>query len=668
MQLLSRVLLSLACLTVAARLASGAEVAAVQAIEHARQFAFAHSAVHVLVRGAVIEAPGRLPAEPRFFHIQDRSGGIAVLPPIRANLKLGDCVDVAGTPMLFNDLEPQIEALSVAAASAPCVTPQALALSVDEARAGRGSGSLVHVAGRVVDSSAGDDRALILIAGARQPLRVILRYPGGELAEIRRKTETGAAIEVVGVSLPSADGHSYYLRVRRGSDIVQQAPPPYRTPPTVLWFSIVLLGITGATFIWVVTLRRVVARKTREISLLLEQTRAASRFKSQFLANMSHEIRTPIHGIMGMQEMVLQTDLLPAQRESLEIAHSSTRALLSLLNDILDLSKIEAGSMELTLEPLSLPDLMIELERQFRAGNHLSDVHFEVVLAKDVPEYVTGDSVRLRQVLTNLLSNAFKFTSKGSVTMSCALAGQQQAERRNQAERRKNVARVRFAVQDTGIGIAQSEVERVFSAFHQADGSITRRFGGTGLGLTIASRLVELMGGNLKCESTEGVGSVFHFEVDLPLAERAQPVPLPAGDGSPARALHVLLAEDNLINQIVVRRPLEALGHEVVACEDGERAVALCSESHFDIVLMDVQMPVLDGLEAARRIRQRESCSQAPHVPILALTANSLREQVDACFEAGMDACLCKPFLTADLLNMIALHARRPDGTASPQT
>lgn len=661
MQLFSRFSLLLICIAVLAGApASGAGPTAVQAIEHARQLAFAHQAADVLVRGVVIEAPGRLPADPRFFHIQDRSGGVAVVPPDRLSLKLGDCVDVVGTPMLFNDLEPQIEARQIVAASAPCAVPEAHAFSVNEVRAGRGSGGLVRVAGRVVDSSAGDDRALILIGDGKLPLRVFLRRPAGALAELRHKTEAGALIEVVGVSLPSADGKSHFVRLRQSSDIVQKAPPPYRPNSALRWLSAVLVGVAGATFAWIIALRRAVARKTREISLLLEQAQAASHFKSQFLANMSHEIRTPIHGIMGMQEMVLQSTLQPVQRESLEIAHSATRSLLSLLNDILDLSKIEADSMDLALEPLNLRSLIEELERQFRASARVAGVTFEVPIAPDVPTYVKADPVRLRQVLTNLLSNAFKFTAEGSVTMSCSLTGQPEAKRP------KGVASIHFAVRDTGIGIAPAELGKVFSAFHQADGSITRRFGGTGLGLTIASRLVDLMGGTLNCESAEGQGSLFYFDVDLPLAPKAPAAQPPALGGAPARTLRVLLAEDNPINQLVVRRPLEALGHDVVSCEDGERAVQLCSEGNFDIVLMDVQMPVLDGLEAARRIRQEESQSHARRTPILALTANSLREQIDACFEAGMDACLCKPFLPADLLQLINAHARRQNGAASP--
>ena len=416
-----------------------------------------------------------------------------------------------------------------------------------------------------------------------------------------------------------------------------------------------MIGLWGTACVWIVTLRRLVARKTREIGELLVQAQAASRFKSQFLANMSHEIRTPIHGIMGMQEMVLQSTLQPAQRESLEIAHSATRSLLSLLNDILDLSKIEADSMELSLETLDLPELMAELERQFRVSALLSGVAFYVHVDRDAPECVIGDNVRLRQVLTNLLSNAFKFTSVGSVTMNCTLVA-----------RREDLARVRFAVQDTGIGIPESEKERVFSAFHQADRSITRRFGGTGLGLTIANRLVGLMQGELTCESQEGAGSVFAFELDLRLARRTVAANLPAHDDLPPEALRILLAEDNPINQLVVRRPLEALGHDVVVCENGVQAVTHRTSGDFDVVLMDVQMPVLDGLQAARRIREWESEIQAERVPILALTANSMREQVDECFEAGMDACLCKPFLPAELLRLIAVHARSR-GEAPPQ-
>jgi|GEM_PF-2926749 len=660
MQLFPRLLLPVCLAASSAITVCGADASAVQPIEHVRQLAFAHKPADVLVRGVVIEAPGRLPADPRFFQIQDHSGGIAVFPGRRLSLKLGDCVDVVGSPMLFNDLEPQMEARRVTAADQPCAAPEVRTLSVNEVRTGHGSGALVRVAGRVVDSSAGDDRALILIGDVAGPLRVVLRRPGGALAEIRRRTEANAWIEAVGVSLPSADGKSHYVRVRSISDIVQTAPPPFRPHPALVWFSFALLGIAVATGVWIVTLRRAVASKTGEISRLLEQAQAASRFKSQFLANMSHEIRTPIHGIMGMQELVLQSELQPVQRESLEIAHSATRSLLSLLNDILDLSKIEADCIELTPETLNLHGMIVELERQFRASARVSGVDFNVAIAPEAPKYVKADPVRLRQVLTNLLSNAFKFTSAGSVTLRCS------AVVPPEAAARRGAARFHFEVQDTGIGIEPSEQEQIFSAFHQADGSITRRFGGTGLGLTIASRLVALMGGDLRCESAKGQGSRFCFDVDLPLAANPETPEPQGGDGAPASKLRVLLAEDNSINQIVVRRPLEALGHKVVTCQDGEQAVALCSKGEFDVVLMDVQMPVLDGLEAARRIRRAEADAGTPRVPILALTANSLREQVNACFAAGMDDCLCKPFLPADLMHLIAIHARRSLRTSAP--
>jgi signal transduction histidine kinase/CheY-like chemotaxis protein len=657
MQLPAR-LLSMMALSLATAWAAspGAGPAVVQTIEHARQLSFGHVGVQVQVQGVVIEAPGRLPAEPRFFHIQDQSAGIAVLPPERISLKLGDCVKVAGTTTLFNDLEPQLDASWVVMSDSACGAPQARVLPVDEVRSGQGSGGLVRVKGRVIDSSAGDDRALMLFGNDKAPLRAVLRRPGGALTEIRCRTLAGAVVEVVGISLPSADGKSHYLRLRQASDVTQIQPPPFHPHPALLWLTAILIGVGVASIIWITTLRKAVARKTRESRLLLEQAQSASHLKSQFLANMSHEIRTPIHGIMGMQEIVLQSNLQPAQRESLEIAHNATRSLLSLLNDILDLSKIEADSLELNLEPMNLPELIEDLHCQFRASSMLSAVAFEVHVDRDVPAYVTGDPVRLRQVLANLLSNAFKFTSVGSVTLRCSLA-----------ERREDVARVRFAIRDTGIGIPEAERERIFSAFHQADRSITRRFGGTGLGLTIASRLVELMNGKLNCESREGEGSHFWFEVDLRLAE-SPAVALPAAEAQvPARALRILLAEDNPVNQLIVRRPLEARGHQVVACEDGEKAVKQCAQSAFDVVLMDVQMPILDGLEATRRIREREAQLHSPRVPILALTANSLSEQVQECYEAGMDACLCKPFIPSDLLNLIWQHARQhSDGNTPP--
>jgi signal transduction histidine kinase/CheY-like chemotaxis protein len=643
-------------------IALGAPPRALNSINDVRDMALARRNASVRVHGVVIQEPGRLPGDPRFFYVQDRSGGIAVVPSERLELRLGVCVDVEGRAVTFNELEPQIEAVLVEKSSQPCSPLRLRTLTPAEASAGRYAGDLVKVIGRIADSSAGDDRALILLGGAEPPLRVYLRRPGAALAEMRQKAAVGAEVQVTGIPVPAPDGKTFNLRLRQPSDLLVRSLPalqPNRTMERLVGFA----GVIGlATLIWIILLRRAVARKTREVGRLLREAQAASQMKSQFLANMSHEIRTPIHGILGMQEIVLQSGLQPLQRESLEIAHSATRSLLSLLNDILDLSKIEAQGIHITPETMDLPGLMTELERLYQSRAHLSGVEFRVELDPGVPKYVLADTLRLRQVLTNLLSNAFKFTAEGAVTMKCSLVSSLDGPKGEPA------ARILFSVVDSGIGIPAEEVERVFSAFHQADGSITRRFGGTGLGLTIASQLVALMNGDLKCDSTEGVGSAFSFELELPVAKTPGAAVEPGeAQAEPPQTLRILLAEDNAINQLVVSRPMEALGHSVVICEDGRRAAQLCAEQQFDIVLMDVQMPVLDGLEATRLIRLAESAQHRPRVPILALTANSLREQVAACFEAGMDACLCKPFLPADLLNLIAVHARRPRTGASSE-
>jgi PAS domain S-box-containing protein len=390
-----------------------------------------------------------------------------------------------------------------------------------------------------------------------------------------------------------------------------------------------------------------------ELALAAERAEAANQAKSSFLATMSHEIRTPLNGVLGMAQAMAADPLSAEQQARLDVIRQSGEALLAILNDVLDLAKIEAGKLELEEVDFSLAEVVSGAHAAFTALAASKGLAFELEMSQAARGAYRGDPTRVRQILYNLISNALKFTNAGSVAVKVDWCGDG----------------LSLVVADTGIGMSPGEIDGLFQKFVQADASTTRRFGGTGLGLAICHDLVQLMGGAIEVESRIGAGSTFRARLPLPRLE-AEPAEAAAPQAAPGGAydLKVLAAEDNAVNQLVLKTLLGQAGLEPVIVSNGALAVEAWEQGDWDLILMDVQMPVLDGPGACREIRRREAALGRPRTPIIALTANAMAHHVREYLDAGMDGHVSKPIQIRQLFAAIDGLIRPPAEDPARQT
>jgi signal transduction histidine kinase/ActR/RegA family two-component response regulator len=599
---------------------------------------------------------------PGGLHITDKTGSVFIESSQTVPLRPGDHVEVVGFAG-FVEYRPILkDAICRRTSSGSPPTP--IRIQADHALDDDGYDSaLVTLEAQLTALEVlPNELVLILRQGKTTFSAMASRNSRGDEPSLRE----GSRVQLTGICIIEKDAaanlQSFKLRLRSFSDIQVIANPSWWTRDRAVSLLLVVWLAMVVTSVWVFVLRRRVQsqtneliRKNEELAVLLNAATEATRLKSEFLANMSHEIRTPLNAILGLTELALDNPSPEEQQEYLRDVLHSAESLLSLLNDILDLSKVEAGRLELDPVPTSIAQLVQDATQFLRTAAARKGLELEWSVSPDVPKVLLGDPLRLRQVLLNLIGNAIKFTETGRVTVQAQL----------ESEDNQSLC-LRFAVQDTGPGITADKHVLIFKSFCQADGSPSRKHGGTGLGLTISSHLVQLMGGRIWVESEPGSGSTFFFTVKFGTVPDAPSTPQPEISASPTLAsaakrqlgsLHILVAEDNFSNLKLLTRLLERWGQRVTLAVNGREALDLLEKNTFDVLLLDLQMPEMDGFDVTASIRKKEQVT-GKHLPILALTAHALAHHRVECLSHGMDGFLAKPIELRKLLEaLVAVSA-----------